>query len=177
MSHREKKLLIFFAATAFIVLNFVGFGFYKAKKLEALSQHAEAQQKVETALFYQASSAQVADQIQWLSEIEPQPAPEQDVQSRLQAICENEAKRLGLTIRSQKDQPTDATEGRHYHRAKIQLMVTGTEHALYQWFDKLNVPQELRAATNILLTPNGKDDTMIDCTTTVEQWFIPLPPA
>ncbi len=51
--------------------------------------------------------------------------------------------------------------------------MTGTEQALYQWFDRLNVPDQLRNATQIRLTPNQQDDTKIDCTATIEQWFIP----
>ena len=76
-----------------------------------------------------------------------------------------------------KPQPTDSTEGRHFHRAKIQLSINGTEEALYRWLDHLNTPDQLRIASSIRMSPNVKDDTKIDCTATIEQWFVPLPPS
>jgi hypothetical protein len=99
----------------------------------------------------------------------------QDAQTRLQELVEREARATGLTIKTQKPLPTDATEGRLYHRAKLQITVTGAEEALYRWFDRLNMPEEFRAATQIRLTPNAQDDTKIDCSATIEQWFIPPP--
>jgi hypothetical protein len=113
----------------------------------------------------------------WLAEHEPEPTANQDVQTQLQQFAEREAKSTGLTIKTQKPLPTDATEGRNYHRAKIQFTVTGTEESLYRWFDRLNTPEQLRIASQIRLSPNTQDDTKIDCTVTVEQWFIPPPPA
>lgn len=177
MSPREKKLLIFFASAGFVVLNFLAVGFYKTKRLQADRGLDEARQKLETAEIYRASREQVADQMEWLAKHEPEPAANQDVQTKLQQLCENEARGAGLTIKSQKPLPSDATEGRHYHRAKIQLTVSGREEALYRWFDRLNMPEQFRAATVIRLSPNTQDDTQIDCTATVEQWFVPLPPA
>ena len=53
------------------------------------------------------------------------------------------------------------------------IIITGREEALYGWFDKLNVPEDFRMATHINLSPNKQDDTQIDCTATIEQWFVP----
>ena len=177
MSPREKKLLIFFATAGFLVLNFLALGFYKTKRLQADRDLSQAEQKLETARIYRASSEQVADQMEWLAKNEPEPAANQDVQTKLQQLCETEAKSAGLEIKSQKPLPTDSTEGLHFHRAKIQITVSGREDALYRWFDRLNMPEQLRAATMIRLSPNTKDDTLIDCAATIEQWFVPLPPA
>lgn len=174
MSPREKKLLIFFAAAGFIVLNFLAYAQFQAKRLEFDRALTEARQQLDTAEMFRASREQVTDEMEWLASHEPEPAANQDVQTQLQQLCEREAKGLGLEIKAQRPLPTDTTSGTHYHRAKIQLTVTGTEEALYRWFDKLNVPDQLRAATQIRLSPN-KDDTKIDCTATVEQWFVPLP--
>jgi phosphoglycerate-specific signal transduction histidine kinase len=177
MSPREQKLLIFFATAGFLVLNFLAIGFYKTKRLQVERGLDQASQKLETARMYQASREQVADQMEWLAKHEPQPAANQDVQTKLQQLCESEAKSAGLTIKSQKPLPTDSAEGRHYHRAKIQITVSGKEDALYRWFDRLNMPEQFRAATVIRLSPNTQDDTLIDCAATIEQWFVPLPPA
>ena len=177
MSPREKKLLLFFAAAGFIILNILVIGFFKSKRLEVSRQRDQARQKLDTAEMFRASREQVTDQMEWLAKQEPEPAANQDVQTKLQQLCESEAKTTGLEVKSQKPLPTDASEGRHYHRAKIQIVVNGTEQALYRWFDRLNSPEQLRIASSIRLSPNTKDDTQIDCTTTVEQWFVPLPPS
>jgi hypothetical protein len=173
MSAREKKLIIFFAIAGFAILNLFVFNFATAKRQAVDTRREQALQKLATAEMFRESSAQVTDQMAWLAQHEPQPAANQDVQTKLQQLAEREAKATGLTIKTQKPLPTDSTEGRHYHRAKIQITVSGSEQALYQWFDKLNTPDQLRIASQIRLTPNQKDDTQIDCTATIEQWFVP----
>ena len=177
MSPREKKLLQMFAIAGFLILNFVVIGKYNSKSREVARQRSQAQQKLETAEKYRSSREQVTDQMDWLAKHEPEPAANQDVQTKLQQLCENEAKATGLTIISQKPQPTDSAQGLHFHRAKIQITVNGSEEALYRWLDRLNTPESLRIASTIRITPNQKDDTKIDCTATIEQWFVPLPPS
>ena len=177
MSSREKNLLLFFAIAGFVILNFFGFGYYNTKHREVDRQRNQAHQKLETAEKYRASRESVTDQMEWLAQHEPEPAANQDVQTKLQQLCENEAKATGLIVTSQKPQPTDSAAGLHFHRAKIQLTVNGTEEALYRWLDRLNTPDQLRIASSIRMSPNAKDDTKIDCTATIEQWFVPLPPS
>jgi hypothetical protein len=176
MSPREKNLLIFFAIGGFIILNLLGFRYFIAKKADVQASRVDAEQKLATAEMYRSSREEVLDQVDWLADHEPQPAAYQDVQSTLQQFIERECLAAGLTIRpnSQKLLPTDQTEGRHYHRAKIQITVTGTEESLYRWFDKINVPDQFRAATNIVLTPDREDDTKIECRAIIEQWFVPI---
>ena len=176
MSPREKKLLIFFGAAGFIVLNFLAFAQFQAKRLEFDRSLDEARRQLDTAKMFSASRDLVNDQMDWLAAREPQPAAKQDVQTKLVQLCDTEAKNANLEIREQKTLETDTT-GTHYHRVKVQFTVTGNEADLYRWFDRLNVPEQLRAATNIRLAPNAKDDTKIDCTAVVEQWFVPAPAA
>lgn len=173
MSAREQKLLIFFALAGFAVLNFLGYGFAMKERAKANAERTEAEQKLTIAENFQTNSEQVIDEMEWLAKHEPESAANQDVQTKLQLFAEGQAKETGLTIKTQKPLPTDATAGKIYHRAKLQITVTGSEQALYQWFDRLNVPDQFRIATQIRLTPNQQDDTKIDCTATVEQWFIP----
>ena len=172
MSAREKKLLLFFGFAGFAILNFLAFKFATVKRAEVNSNRTLAQQELNTAEEFQDKRVQVTDEMDWLAEHEPEPVANQDIQTTLQQLTEREAKTTGLTIKAQKPLPTDST-GVHFHRAKLQITVTGTEQALYQWFDRLNVPQQFRVASQIRLTPNQQDDTKIDCTATIEQWFVP----
>jgi hypothetical protein len=173
MSDREKKLIAFFVLAGFVVFNFLVFNFAKSKRQQVDARRTQAQQALDTAEVFRASSEQVTDQMNWLAQHEPEPKANQDVQSTLQLFIEREAKATGLIIKSQKPLPTDAKEGRHYHRAKIQITVVGSEDALYRWFDRVNVPDQLRIASQIHMFPNKPDDTKIDCIATVEQWFVP----
>jgi type II secretory pathway component PulM len=173
MSPRERNLLLLFAAAGFLVLNLLGFGFMKSKRAELDRKLADAEQKLVTAESFQANAEEVADEMQWLTEHEPAPVASQDTLTELQQFCESEANNADLTIKSQKPLDTDETEGRHYHRARMQLNVTGREQALYQWLDQINDPAKLRSATQLHLTPDAKDDTLIDCTATIDQWFVP----
>lgn len=175
MSPREKNLLIFFGIAGFAVLNFLGINFYNTKRAEVTSQRALAIKKLETAQTISESRDQIADEMDWLAEHEPEPVANQDIQTQLQQLVEREAKSIGLTIKTQKPLPTDTTSGSHYHRAKLQITVTGNEESLYRWFDRLNMPDKFRIASQIRLSPNTQDDTKIDCTATIEQWFIPPP--
>lgn len=173
MSPRERNLLLLFAAAGFLVLNLLGFGFMKSKRAELDRKLAAAEQKLDSAQNFQTNAEQVADEMQWLTDHEPAKVASQDALTELQQFCETEANNAGLTIKTQKPLDTDETEGRHYHRAKIQLNVTGREEALYQWLDQINDPAKLRIATQLRLTPDAKDDTLIDCTATIDQWFVP----
>lgn len=177
MSDREKKLLILFSTVGFLIINFLGYSFWQSQDLAATRKLNEAKLKLQTAIATSESRDQIADEIDWLAQHEPQPAAEQDIQTRLQEICEREARKAGLETQSQKFHTTDTTEGRHFFRAKFEITVNGTEQALYQWLDVLNQPADLRSATKLLLVPDEKDDTKIKCTTTVEQWFVPTPPS
>ena len=177
MSTREKRLLIFFATAGFVVLNFLGFNYYQKLKAETTAQRQAAELKLQNAEAFSASREQVAAEMEWLDAHQPAESAKQDAQTKIQEFCEQQAKSVGLTIKTQNPLPTDETEGRRYHRAKIEITVTGTEEALFRWFDRLNVPEQMRIATRIRMLPNTQDDTKIDCTAVVEQWFTPTPPS
>ena len=172
MSSREKKLFIFFAIAGFAIINFVAVNWVISKRNEIKSQRDLAQQELTRAELFRESSSKITDQMEWLAQHELPPASNQDVQTKLQKIGESEARNAGLTIKSQKPLPTD-TSGKYYHRANFQFVVTGTEEALYRWFDRLNMPDQFRVASQINMKPNQQDDTKIDCSASVAQWFVP----
>lgn len=177
MSPREKKLLIFFAIGGFAIINLLGFKYFAKQQLAIRSQHAQAVSQLKTAELISASREEVESQMEWLAKHEPEPTDYQPVQTALQQLAEKEVTAVGLTLKSQKLLPTDQTPGLYFHRVKVQLTVVGPERSLYTWFDHLNSPDNLRCVTAIRLSPNKEDDTKIDCTAIVEQWFVPTPAA
>lgn len=174
MSDREKKLIFFFAIAGFVIVNFLGFNFAQSKRQEVNREKIQAKQKLEIAEQFSASREQVMDEMQWLVEHEPEPKAGQDVQTALQQLVEREARAAGLVIKSQKLLPTNEVPQKHFHRAQFEITVTGADEAIYRWFDKLNIPEQLRIASKIRLVPNNPDDTKLDCTATIAQWFVPV---
>lgn len=175
MSPREKNLLILFAAAGFFILNLLGFKFFTAQRQAVDAKRKDAEIKLANAENFRSMSAELANDMTWLADHEPEPAAYQDVQSALQQFGQREAVSAGLTVKTQRPLDTD-TSGAQYHRVKVQFNLTGPEQSLYRWFDKLNVPSEFRAVTLIRLSPDREDDTKIECTAVIEQWFIPLTP-
>lgn len=172
MSDREKKLLAMLVVAGFIIVNFFLYTFYVQKKTIFDNDFTSAKAQLQQAISFQESSAQLAEEMEWLNENQPEPSLYQNVQTKLQEFVDNQARNVGLTITRQELLPTDTT-GIHYHRAQVRIVLTGKEQALYRWFDAINDPAAFRAAYEIRLSPNGKDDTLIDCTATIAQWFPP----
>ena len=72
-----------------------------------------------------------------------------------------------------KIQPAVEDAGLSYHRARVELEVSGREQVLYQWIDRLNSPADFRTVTQMRLNPKRDDDTQVDCLLLIEQWFVP----
>ena len=173
MSPREKNLLTLLLSTAFIILNFFLYSLYIQKKNQLATLFATTTSSLQIALNNQEMSAQLAEQIAWLAENQPPPIAYQEIQTNLQKFAETQAQNLGLTIKRQELLPTDTT-GTHFHRAQVKIDLTGPEPALYRWLDAINAPTALRTASQIRISPNT-DDTLIDCSATLAQWFPPAP--
>lgn len=177
MSPREKRLLLLFAVAGFLVLNFLGFKFLSSARAGIETRRDAAQRKLEAAEMYRKASGEIIEEMEWLENHQPEPVAAQDAQTRLEQVCDREARSVGLTVGSKKPLDTEMGEGRRFHRAKFQFTVNGREEALYRWLYRLNDPGQFRIATQLRLSPDKKDDTKIDCTAIIEQWFIPLPPS
>jgi hypothetical protein len=170
-------MLGLFGVAGFLAFNFIAFNYYTAKSVEVQTHYDKAKRELEMAEMFRASGQQVLSDMEWLKQKESAPIANQDVQVELQAFCNQQAQQVGLTIIKQALLPSDTTAGRNYHRAKVQISFQGTEMALYSWLCQINAPDKLRSATHIVLTPNSEDDTRIDGSVTIEQWFIPLSPS
>ena len=179
MSDREKKLLLLFLGAGFLVLNVLGYTYFQTTKASVDSRHAKAKQGLMTARQVRASSAERMEQIEWLNKHEPKPSESQDVRGQLYNFCISQARLNGLTFEEKHIEfpSVDNPEANHFHRTKVRMKVTGPEQAFYTRLYKINVPTELRHATRLELKPSTKDDTQIDATVTIEQWFVPPPPS
>jgi hypothetical protein len=175
MSSSEKKLLIFFAIGGFIFVNIFALNSFIAYQNSVKIDRQAAKRDLDKAELFLANKDQVIDEMNWLTEHEPEPAEEQVVQTNLRQFAATEAENGGLTMKTaggQKDLGIDKS-GLRYHRAKIEFTVTGTEQAFYAWVAKLQIPTEFRAVTYMNVHPSNESETKIEATLIIEQWFIP----
>jgi hypothetical protein len=171
MSSREKNLISILLLAGFLMLNFFLYTQFKQKKTLFETNLETAQSKLQIAINEQASSDQYGEQMQWLADHEPTATDVQTVQGELQTYIDKEARSAGLELKGKQRFLPSNTQGQYYHRAQIEISVTGKEKDLYTWLQTINDPAAFRAATQILLRPNTHDDTLIDCTAVISQWF------
>ncbi|MGB0291220.1 MAG: hypothetical protein ACPGIA_01435 [Luteolibacter sp.] len=174
MSPREKKLLTLFATAGFVVINLVGLSAYKKKAVSIADRKVEAMRVLQELDMFQASSEERLDEMDWLRNHLPDPAEYENVQTALQAFCEAEASRFNLALTEIPLRNRQEQTGGHFQRVRMNYKLTGLEQDLYRWLDRINMPNQFRASTRLILSPNKEDDTRIDCQATVEQWFIPV---
>ena len=177
MSPREKKLLTLFAVAGFVIVNLLGLSFYKKKSADMEARLQEARRTLRELELFQASSEERYAEMEWLQQHMPEPAEYENVQTALEAYCKAEANRFRLEIKDFDPLKRGEIKGEHFERAGYRYRVTGMEEDLFRWLDRINMPTQLRASTKLILSPNAQDDTKIDCTAVIEQWFVPLEPS
>jgi hypothetical protein len=172
MSDRERKLVTLFGLAAFVLVNFFVISWFQGQKEKVARDLMKAKSEVQTAEVAAGSFETVEEEMIWLGEKTPSPRPGQLVGSELQQYAENQATTHQLTVANRAIKPNDET-GKYFHRAKVQFKVTGREDSLYRWLDRLQMPDQFKAITFMRLAPD-KDDTLIDATVDIEQWYVPL---
>lgn len=108
---------------------------------------------------------------QWLQEHSPKPITDQNAQTNLTQLANREAQRRGLVVKRRKLLPS--IEGKHYHRVRTEIEVSGKAQTLCQWIDRLQAPNEFRGISFLRIHPKRDDATMVDCNIILEQWFVP----
>ena len=177
MSSREQKLLILFAVAGFVMVNLVGLSLYNKKSADLDSRKLKAERALMDLNNSQAMREARLAEMDWLDLHLPEPAEYQNVQTALQTYCVAEANRFKLTYKGEEALSRESRQGTHFHRVGIRFKVTGMEEDLYRWLDRISMPDQFRGVTRLILSPNKEDDTRIDCTATVEQWFVPAGPS
>jgi len=176
MNPREKKLVIGMGVVAFLLVNlFLYFRVYEPKKSETQVKIRKHEAILSNADTFLRMRDEVADEIEWLEQNQAKVAPSQEVEAGLQRFAQTEATRNGLTINKQRILPSVQDPASMFHRARVELEISGREDALYRWIDRLQTPTEFRGITSLRLAPEREDDTLIDCKLVVEEWFIPEP--
>jgi hypothetical protein len=173
MSDREKKLVTLFGLAAFVLVNFFGISWFQGQKHKVERDLAKAKNEVVSAEAAAGSFDTVYDQMKWLNDKTPSPKAGQLVGTELETYASNQATTNGLEVMKRDLKPNDET-GKYFHRAKVQYKVSGNEDALYRWLDRLQMPDQFKAVTFLRLTPDPKEDTKIEATVDIEQWYVPL---
>jgi hypothetical protein len=173
MSDREKKLVLLFGLAAFVLLNAFGVSWFRKYKNKLDIDLRTAEGEVETADAFSRKFDTVIEEMDWMGEHAPQERAGQLVSSELEQYASNQATTNQLEVKRRAILTNDET-GVHFHRAKVEFNVTGLENSLYRWLGRLQMPDQFRAITFLRLSPDAKDDTLIDCVVIVEQWYVPV---
>ncbi|MBK1833901.1 hypothetical protein [Roseibacillus ishigakijimensis] len=174
MTSRERNLLILLVAMAFLAVNFLAYNMWYAPKMAEMEAAMEAaERKAETNESMGGIRDALSADMEWLARYEPKPTTAGQMQTRIQQLAENEAVRKGLTIKDKGFGANVVDPSLHYHRARYDIEVNGTEAAIYSWIDRLHNPNEFRVVTFIKLEPQRDDATRADCQIFLDQWFVP----
>jgi len=179
MSKRESNLLILFGVTGAILLLLWGYQSYTSFRARLQSDRMLAETELREAELYLTSRESIVDEIEWLSQHEPEPQAGEQVAPKLQQLASAEASRAGMTVKKMEilaDRSAESTESTHYNVGQVKFTVTGEEKNLYAWFDRMHSPNEFRAISQLTLSPNREDDSKIDCQVVFDQWYVPLKP-
>jgi hypothetical protein len=173
MSDREKKLVLLFGLAAFVLLNAFGVRVYRQQKTTLASQLIAAEGEVQNAEAFARKFDTVIEEMDWMGEHAPEKRAGQLVASELEQYASNQATTNQLTVKRRAILANEES-GTYFHRARAEFNVTGMEASLYRWLGRLQMPDQFRGITFLRLSPDTKDDTLIDCTVIVEQWYDPL---
>ncbi len=174
MSDREKRLLFFLLIVGFLIVNAVVLKvFYFPKLKEARGRELNMNTAHQQAIIDLEDQESQRSEMDWLMKYEPQATTPQKAQTDLEQLANREAQRRGLTVNDTKPMTAVAHPSLFYHRARVEVEVSGREQVLYQWMDRLNSPPDLRSATMIRMNPKRDDDTQVDCLVVLEPWFVP----
>lgn len=179
MSERERKLLTMFAAAGVILLSLWGYKSYQNKRIAINIDRETAKTELQEGKLYLSQRDTIQDEIDWLAEHEPEPQAGEQVPTKLQELAATELARAGLTVKKSDILPDRSAESEietHYKVAQVKFQITGEESKLYSWFDKMHSPNDFRVISEITMSPNREKDSLIDCTVTFDQWFVPLDP-
>jgi len=178
MSEREQKLLALLLVAGLIIGVMFGGKFlterYQRSSAKALAVKSELQNRQ----LLMKSADVYKSEIDWLEKLKVFDEksrfrkPSQVAETELQTFARDQAIAAGLEIKKQGVQPADKT-GVHFHRAKAEFQVAGSEMSLFRWMDRLNSPRDFRTVTYYRMFPQRKDDTKVDCTVIVELWYVP----
>lgn len=174
MSEREKKLLIIFGAGLFLIANFFGFNFLVEETRNADTDKTKATNDLSEAKAYSDLYQSHVDEKEWLEHHTPEPKAQQAVETELVRYMSDFARSSQLTVKPQGQKVLKAEAGKTFTRARAEFKVSGTEANLYRWLHQMQTPDQLRGVTHFVISPQKDDDTQVDCTVTVDQWFIPL---
>lgn len=173
MSSREKRLLIVLLSALFVVGSLFGYKSIQTKRNAVRVRIAKSEATLALADIALDQADSIKDEVHWLEKNLPDPEEGETKPSELETFVTNEAARVGLSVTRPKILPNDES-GVAFHRARFQIAVSGSEASLYRWLTKVQSPKDFRAVTAIRYTPNREDDTQIDATVQVEEWFIPV---
>lgn len=174
MSKREQNLLTLLILVAIAAGGILLYrNFYTPRYQQAEQRLNLSNEQIEFAQTTLESSDLYIQEQEWLSSHEPKENSQQATQATLQATCERLSKSSQLEIKTQNPLASIQPESAFYHRARMDLLLSGKEVNLYKLLVSLDDPTQFRKVTYLRMSPLRTDNTLIEAKLIVEQWFKP----
>lgn len=172
----EKRLLIAFGTAAFILLNLLGFSWYKKRNLALQTQRIKMEMRA-TELEIMKGQAPEAERKRTFLDQHLQPyADEATREIYLDQFVQKEAGALDLVVR--KNFPMPVKLEQHFHKSRYQAEVTGEWNNVLEFIRRLQTPREFRFVPSLSLKSQKKEGNSeeapdVVCTFEIEKWWSP----
>lgn len=171
MNKREKTMLLMMLGMALLIAHVWGGKAYLESSRKKESKSMELAVRAQSYKNSAVTAEDIADEIDWIEQYEPEPTNFGEAQSALLGFLNKSGSSHGFTPSMPKLSPVEDSSGK-FERTKIQISATASEEQIYSWLVDIHQPTEFRAVTQIIMRPTSKDDGMIMCTLTAEQWLL-----
>jgi hypothetical protein len=172
----EKRLLTIFGVAAFILLNLLGFSWYKKRNLALQSQRITLENRVRELEFMKTMAPEAEVKRAYLDQHLQAYPDEAARETYLDQFVQKEAGDLDLEVR--KNQPMPPKLDELFHKSRYQAEVTGDWDNVLEFIFRLQSPKAFRFVPSIRLKSQKKEGSTdeaanVVCTFEIEKWWSP----
>jgi len=172
----EKRLLTIFGVATFILLNLLGFSWYKKRTVALQSQRITLESRVRELEFMKTQAPEADLKRAYLDDHLQAYPDEARRETYLDEFVQKEAGDLDLEVR--KNQPMPPKLDPLFHKSRYQAEVSGDWDNVLEFIFRLQSPKAFRFVPSIRLKSQKKEGTTdeaadVVCTFEIEKWWSP----
>ena len=172
MNDRERNLILVLGVALFLVVNiFLYTSYQDVMKKNTRLQKANADKLVEIKQSLSASDEKQANR-DWLDQYAPSEGTHGQIGAELATLTEKSGLRYGVTMKKRPN-PTNKNEDEfgNYSSATVKVIGNAMDRPIYSWMVDLQNPELSRSITSIHIRQQRDDNTRMDCSLEITQWF------
>ena len=172
MNDRERNLILVLGVALFFVVNiFLYTSYQDAMKKNTALKKSNASKLVEIKQSLGGSDEKQANR-EWLDQYEPGEGSHGQIGAELATLTEKSGLKFGVTMKK-RPSPTNKNEDElgNYSSATVKVVGNAMDRPIYSWMIDLQDPEKSRSITSIHIKQQRDDNTRIDCSLEITQWF------